>query len=275
MLTLGQWAGCWPQPLPGSRLQPRPQGQPQAGGSASGPPSGRPVATPRSCPSAEGPCGDRGDTGHRHPLLPPRHPLSYFFRGTHPPLSLGKQRGLSGVARAAAAAQGQGSRARGAAALLARPVAALPSPPGRHACCPVSPQTLPGDVHAESQSGSNSWLMVTSCSLVTSDTMTVDLRRSSMCTDRHSPAGSETTDCPRALSGAHVRQSRHTPHALAHGRHPAAVGARDRRRHPAAHAASQQLRRGGPCAPDTADVGPSHSGTPQAAAVTTGLWDAA
>lgn len=57
--------------------------------------------------------------------------------------------------------------------------------------CPSAPDTASRHVPRVSRDvhwGSNSWLMVTPCSCVTSATMVVDLRRSSMCTDRHSPA---------------------------------------------------------------------------------------
>lgn len=41
--------------------------------------------------------------------------------------------------------------------------------------------------------GLNSWLIVTFCSLVTSEAMTVDLWRSSICTDLHSPVKNKVT----------------------------------------------------------------------------------
>jgi hypothetical protein len=54
------------------------------------------------------------------------------------------------------------------------------------------PKLPPLHSHSGLSSGLNSWLMVTLCSLVTSEAMTVDLRRSSMCTDRHSPVKRRT-----------------------------------------------------------------------------------
>lgn len=67
--------------------------------------------------------------------------------------------------------------------------------PAPQHCCPWHfpchlhhvPRWLPCDSRSRLSAGLNSWLMVTFCSLVTSEAMIVDLRRSSMCTDRHSP----------------------------------------------------------------------------------------
>uniref|UniRef100_A0A2K5NMV0 Uncharacterized protein n=1 Tax=Cercocebus atys TaxID=9531 RepID=A0A2K5NMV0_CERAT len=52
---------------------------------------------------------------------------------------------------------------------------------------PAPPEAPPHDSHSGKSPGANSWLMVTLCSLVISETMRVDLRRSSMWTDCHSP----------------------------------------------------------------------------------------
>uniref|UniRef100_A0A2I3GT49 Uncharacterized protein n=1 Tax=Nomascus leucogenys TaxID=61853 RepID=A0A2I3GT49_NOMLE len=45
---------------------------------------------------------------------------------------------------------------------------------------PAPPEAPPHDSHSGKSPGVNSWLMVTFCSLVTSEVMRVDLRRSSM-----------------------------------------------------------------------------------------------
>ena len=66
-------------------------------------------------------------------------------------------------------------------------LAAECTPPGFRSHHPTSPRTFSPDSPLGGSSGLNSWLMATSCSLVTSETMTVDLRRSSMCTECHSP----------------------------------------------------------------------------------------
>uniref|UniRef100_A0A2R9BNR4 Uncharacterized protein n=1 Tax=Pan paniscus TaxID=9597 RepID=A0A2R9BNR4_PANPA len=58
---------------------------------------------------------------------------------------------------------------------------------------PAPPGAPPRDSRSGKSPGANSWLMVTCCSLVTSETMRVDLRRSSMWTDCHSPVKSEAT----------------------------------------------------------------------------------
>uniref|UniRef100_A0A4X1UJ27 Uncharacterized protein n=1 Tax=Sus scrofa TaxID=9823 RepID=A0A4X1UJ27_PIG len=78
---------------------------------------------------------------------------------------------------------------------LERSISALesaPSPqPAQGLPRPLPPLCLPeapcSDSRSGPSSGLNSWLMATPCSLVTSETMIVDLRRSSMCTDCHSP----------------------------------------------------------------------------------------
>lgn len=69
------------------------------------------------------------------------------------------------------------------------------------------PRWLSCDSRSGLAAGLNSWLMVTFCSLVTSEAMIVDLRRSSMCTDRHSPGRNTVTGalCSLAVSLRHYK----------------------------------------------------------------------
>lgn len=69
------------------------------------------------------------------------------------------------------------------------------------------PKWLSCDSRSGLSAGLNSWLMVTFCSLVTSEAMIVDLRRSSMCTDRHSPVKNTVTGalCSLAVSLCHYK----------------------------------------------------------------------
>uniref|UniRef100_A0A2K6QRQ8 Uncharacterized protein n=1 Tax=Rhinopithecus roxellana TaxID=61622 RepID=A0A2K6QRQ8_RHIRO len=69
---------------------------------------------------------------------------------------------------------------------------------------PASPEAPPLDSHSGKSPGANSWLMVTLCSLVISETMRVDLRRSSMWTDCHSPVKSEATHNPLSRNTAQL-----------------------------------------------------------------------
>uniref|UniRef100_A0A7M4FMP0 Uncharacterized protein n=1 Tax=Crocodylus porosus TaxID=8502 RepID=A0A7M4FMP0_CROPO len=59
-----------------------------------------------------------------------------------------------------------------------------------------------------SVSSRKSWLMVKFLRAVTSETMSLDLRRSSMCTDCHSPSNREQgISCPRASKISRPRPS--------------------------------------------------------------------
>lgn len=80
----------------------------------------------------------------------------------------------------------------------------------------LHPQRLFADLHSGFSSGLKSWLMATSCNLVTSETMTVDFRRSSMCTDCHSPVGGKShLESPHAFPGVLLSAtSRDTPQGL-------------------------------------------------------------
>lgn len=77
---------------------------------------------------------------------------------------------------------------------------------------PLCPQRLPLDSRLGFSSGSKSWLMATSCNLVTSAIMTVDFWRSSMCTDCHRPVGNTSHQPSRACPGFPLlAMSRATP----------------------------------------------------------------
>uniref|UniRef100_A0A8C0ZH19 Uncharacterized protein n=1 Tax=Cyanistes caeruleus TaxID=156563 RepID=A0A8C0ZH19_CYACU len=75
----------------------------------------------------------------------------------------------------------------------AQPSPAQPSPPahppGLGAQLPLSPAH--SSPLASPGSSENTWLMVRFCRAVKSEIMSLDLRRSSMCTDCHSPTGRE------------------------------------------------------------------------------------
>uniref|UniRef100_A0A8D1ZZ96 Uncharacterized protein n=1 Tax=Sus scrofa TaxID=9823 RepID=A0A8D1ZZ96_PIG len=96
-----------------------------------------------------------------------------------------------------------------------------PCSPGPTSQRPLPPLCLPEAPCSNSRSGPssglNSWLMATPCSLVTSETMIVDLRRSSMCTDCHSPGtqAGESSPLPLPLPVSHEQaapaQRRRTP----------------------------------------------------------------
>lgn len=113
-------------------------------------------------------------------------------------------------------------RCRHSMGMRARPdphgtTAHLPAPP--HPWLPLlpfylHPQRLPPDLHSGFSSALKSWLMATSCNLVTSETMTMDFRRSSMCTDCHSPVGSKShLESSHAFRGVLLSApSRDTPH---------------------------------------------------------------